>query len=653
LLVGVLVARAAPARADDWLAVLPACVQAQPEPPRFELRYPRRGLPAVVGAGELLLAHVRLPAALTPPPGVQQVRALEGWRGELRGHALPVQPDRALEHRYALEVVDVRPHGSSSLDYRAKIPVPAWVAPGSYDFLLVGPGGSARVASSVRVLAAGATPRLAWLPDGASLASLAAAALPVDVWMSRTLPVEAHPLAAPVLVTEGAAVALRSGRELFVIGDCATEQLSFADEIGAVLAREKRARRSLPKMPALAPGQLQPWGADTEPLPPADAVSVTSAPERVHVQVAGLRAAELLLLLPADGRGSVSERGRLLFFPAGSALAATGLSPGASSRAAVIAKLAVAAPGTSLRRTDLPPLRARLVISPRASVALTPVTVRVHGAPSGSRLALRLDHLTTHFGSAPVTHRFAAAGQHVLAGWLIAPDGRVRALEERSSVQGAVASGCTASGGQRPQPGSGLWLATLILLRKRLARGGTRNRLAAPRGLLARRSSRVRAQLLMRSFLLLIFGLAGSMLGCATKHIPNTYVEDTQENREVIDFLEKYRKAVEDRDTGALLAMTSKGYFDDMGTPTGEDDVDYDGLAAGLERLRGEVLSARYQISYRGLTYITDNRVLVDLVYTGWFKVETPKGPEWRRRLEPHRIVLAREDSRLKIVSGL
>jgi hypothetical protein len=152
--------------------------------------------------------------------------------------------------------------------------------------------------------------------------------------------------------------------------------------------------------------------------------------------------------------------------------------------------------------------------------------------------------------------------------------------------------------------------------------------------------------------LLLVF-LVGFAAGCATKHIPNTYVEDTQENREVIDFMEKYRKAVEDRDTGALLSMTSKGYFDDMGTPSGDDDVDYDGLRAGLERMRAEVLAARYQISYRGLTYITDNRVLVDLVYTGWFKVETPKGPEWRRRLEPHRIVLAREDSRLKIVSGM
>jgi hypothetical protein len=43
----------------------------------------------------------------------------------------------------------------------------------------------------------------------------------------------------------------------------------------------------------------------------------------------------------------------------------------------------------------------------------------------------------------------------------------------------------------------------------------------------------------------------------------------------------------------------------------------------------------------------------VDLLYTGWFKVETPEGAQWRRRLEPHRIVLAREDGRLMILSGM
>ncbi len=142
------------------------------------------------------------------------------------------------------------------------------------------------------------------------------------------------------------------------------------------------------------------------------------------------------------------------------------------------------------------------------------------------------------------------------------------------------------------------------------------------------------------------------LAGCAHSTIPNTHVEDTRENREVLEFVEKYRKAVETRDMGMLLALASQDYFDDMGTPRGEDDIDYEALREGLVRLREEVMAARYQISYRSVTYV-DNRALVDVLYTGWFRVNTPEGPQWRRRLEPHRLVVRRESDGYKILSGM
>ncbi|MGD8862394.1 MAG: hypothetical protein PVI30_20450 [Myxococcales bacterium] len=117
--------------------------------------------------------------------------------------------------------------------------------------------------------------------------------------------------------------------------------------------------------------------------------------------------------------------------------------------------------------------------------------------------------------------------------------------------------------------------------------------------------------------------------------------------------MEEYRRAVQARDVATLTRMASINYFDDMGTPGGEDDVDYETLTQGLHQIREEVISARYQISYRSLTPIRDGKVLVDVLYTGWFKVDTPEGPQWRRRLEPHRIVLAREEDQYKIISGM
>jgi hypothetical protein len=144
-----------------------------------------------------------------------------------------------------------------------------------------------------------------------------------------------------------------------------------------------------------------------------------------------------------------------------------------------------------------------------------------------------------------------------------------------------------------------------------------------------------------------------ALAACEPTLIPNTHVEDTGPNREVVDFVEKYRAAIESRNTPALLALASQNYFDDMGTPTGNDDIDYDGLKAGLARLREEVLGARYQISYRAVTYDKEQRVLVDMLYTGWFRVNTPDGPNWKRRLEPHRIILAYEGGEYRILSGM
>ena len=156
---------------------------------------------------------------------------------------------------------------------------------------------------------------------------------------------------------------------------------------------------------------------------------------------------------------------------------------------------------------------------------------------------------------------------------------------------------------------------------------------------------------ILRAVFLLV-GL-GALSACEPTLIPNTRIEDTGENREVVEFIERYRLAIESRNTNALLALASRDYFDDMGTPSGLDDIDYDGLKEALGRLREEVLGARYQISYRAVTFDTASRVLVDMLYTGWFRINTSDGPVWKRRLEPHRIVLAREDGNLRIVSGM
>jgi hypothetical protein len=147
-----------------------------------------------------------------------------------------------------------------------------------------------------------------------------------------------------------------------------------------------------------------------------------------------------------------------------------------------------------------------------------------------------------------------------------------------------------------------------------------------------------------------------SLVGCA-RNIPNTDVEDTPENRAVIEFMEGYRHAVEERDVGAILAMTSPEYLDDSGTPGGDDDIDYEVLTEKLQGLREHLLDVRnYNMRYRRIRYV-QGRVFVEYTYTAYFQVATQgeSHGRWARRIADHRAVLERDPDTddFKFMSGL
>ena len=150
---------------------------------------------------------------------------------------------------------------------------------------------------------------------------------------------------------------------------------------------------------------------------------------------------------------------------------------------------------------------------------------------------------------------------------------------------------------------------------------------------------------------LLALALGALAAGCGPEVIPNTDVPDNAENREVIEFVEEYRHAVERRDVGGILALVSPRFFDDNGTIPNDDDRDFDMLREQLARFE-ELLDIRYEMRYRRVTFRTD-RVLVDYTYTASFKVATPQGDRWETRLRDNRIELAREDGEFRIVSGI
>lgn len=141
--------------------------------------------------------------------------------------------------------------------------------------------------------------------------------------------------------------------------------------------------------------------------------------------------------------------------------------------------------------------------------------------------------------------------------------------------------------------------------------------------------------------------------GCSSDPIPNTTVEDTSENRAVIDFVEKYRHALQRKDVGAMLALVSPRYLDDNGTPSGTDDIDYQNLKVKLNLWKEKVLDVRYEIRYRKIT-AREDRILVDYTYTGHYRIQLPDGnTRWSRHLADNRLALIRVGDSFQILSGM
>ncbi len=157
--------------------------------------------------------------------------------------------------------------------------------------------------------------------------------------------------------------------------------------------------------------------------------------------------------------------------------------------------------------------------------------------------------------------------------------------------------------------------------------------------------------------LALVFGLALSapltLGGCAKTLIPNTDVEDTSENRRVIAFCEKYRRAVEDRDVDALVAMASPRYFETGGNAKSSDDIDYNGLREYLTSKFKLTKAIRYEIRYRRVSE-TENKVIhVDFTYTASFQIPTAQGDMWHRAVRDNRLVLIRHEDGFRILGGM
>ncbi len=165
--------------------------------------------------------------------------------------------------------------------------------------------------------------------------------------------------------------------------------------------------------------------------------------------------------------------------------------------------------------------------------------------------------------------------------------------------------------------------------------------------------------------LLLAFGLglvAVSATACKdAPTIPGTEIPDTEENREILRVLERYRTAFVRRDAAGILATAHPTYYDTAGTDDPGDDIEYELLGPILRERMSQIESIRFTIDYLEVNVVGDRAVVkvwIDASFrlapivnpeTGGMRVES----QHARKQDHAMFELLRDGASWRITRGL
>ncbi len=145
----------------------------------------------------------------------------------------------------------------------------------------------------------------------------------------------------------------------------------------------------------------------------------------------------------------------------------------------------------------------------------------------------------------------------------------------------------------------------------------------------------------------------GVTTGCASiRVIPGTKVADNKQNREIVEVCERYRRALEEKDGATLLALAHPNYYEDSGTPKGDDDYGYDGLKQVILTRLAALKTVRYNIEYRKVE-VSGHHASVDIRYDASFQIGTEMGDRWEHKVNDKQIQLESDGHRWLFVAGM
>lgn len=146
--------------------------------------------------------------------------------------------------------------------------------------------------------------------------------------------------------------------------------------------------------------------------------------------------------------------------------------------------------------------------------------------------------------------------------------------------------------------------------------------------------------------------LALASVACSARRLPGTDIRDTPDTKAIYEVVQEYVRAMNARDTAAVLAQVAPDYFDDAGTPEPADDLDRRGLEKALAEDLARIDSTRLSLTLRKIE-AQDATGFAEVFYESYYRVQTASGPVARRDSDVHRIRLKRVEGAWKISGGL
>lgn len=153
--------------------------------------------------------------------------------------------------------------------------------------------------------------------------------------------------------------------------------------------------------------------------------------------------------------------------------------------------------------------------------------------------------------------------------------------------------------------------------------------------------------------------LAASALPVSTacsreKFIPGTRIPETRGNREIIEVVEKYRRAITNKEIGTLVSMAHPDYFEHSGSHKAEHHYGYDGLKKVLAARLKQLRTLRYNIKYRRINWLSDKKVEVQIYIDASFQLAVAGDTDtWERFTHHNKIVLVKDNDRWLFLRGM